>query len=229
MNRVQRTALLAFFLLLMMAAAGWWLGGKQAKPSDASPEAVLLDPGALETVRLLPPEQRRQYVDVDRFLAVPVKDPMSGAGGRRPGGEVASAELEDPKAGKGMPASASYRVVRVRQGETLSHIAQRELKSSGRWREILAWNGITDERSLVVGQPLRIYDERPVGSSPQLQSPVASGEGRIHTVRQGEILGRISQYYYDTTSEVDRILAANNLSDPSRIKPGQKLVIPPLD
>lgn len=226
MNRVQRTSLLAFCLLLMMAAAGWWLGGKQAKPADATPNTVLLDPGALETVRLLPPEQRRQYVDVDRFLAEPVQDPMSGAGGRRPGGEVASAELDDPKLGQGMPASASYRVVRVRQGETLSGIAQRELQSSSRWREILAWNGIKDERSLVVGQPLRIYAD---GGFALEQPSAAAGEGHIHTVRQGEILGRISQYYYDTTSEVDRILAANDLSDPSKIRVGQKLVIPPLD
>lgn len=240
MNRVQRTALLAFFLLILMAAAGWWLGGKKAQPADAEPEAIMLDPGGLETVRLLPPEKRRRYVDADRFYAPPVADPSSGASGRRPGGEVAKQD-DGPSGGNadrppvGVPANASYRVVRVHQGETLSHIARRELGSAARYKDLMRWNAIKSEKKIVVGQSLRIYevDGTPVGPTeaaaeraPFTDTP---GDAVYHVVAKGEILGRISQIHYGTTRGVDRILAANGVTDPNKIKVGQRLLIPPLE
>lgn len=241
MNRVQRTALLAFFLLILMAAAGWWLGGKKAQPADAEPAAIMLDPGALETVRLLPPEKRKRYVDADRFYAPPVADPESGRDGRRPGGEVASRSAESTSKLSdgppvGVPANASYRTVRVHQGETLSHIAKRELGDSKRWRDLLRWNSIESEKKLVVGQKLRIYEsEEGIALGPSIaaeeRAPFTdeNGEARYHTVARGEILGRISQIHYGTTKGVDRILAANGVSDANKIKVGQVLLIPPLE
>ena len=201
MNRVQRTALLAFFLLILMAAAGWWLGGKKAQPADAEPEAILLDPGGLETVRLLPPEKRKRYVDPNRFYAPPVPDPLSGESGRTAGGHVDRVDPvgSDTPVGGGRASEASYRVVRVHQGETLSHIAKRELGDAGQWRKILNWNAIESEQAV------------------------------YHVVAKGEILGRISQIHYGTTKGVDRILAANGVTDPNKIKVGQKLLIPPYE
>ncbi|MGB0954021.1 MAG: LysM peptidoglycan-binding domain-containing protein [Planctomycetota bacterium] len=241
MNRVQRTALLAFFLLILMAAAGWWLGGKKAQPADAEPAAIMLDPGALESVRLLPPDKRKRYVDPSRFYAPPVADPESGDPGRPAGGEVAHLgggnnprPVDGPPVG--VPADASFRTVRVHQGETLSHIAKRELGDADRWTDLLRWNAIESERKIVVGQKLRIYEIDPgelAGAVDVAEDRPpftdADGQARYHTVAKGEILGRISQIHYGTTKGVQRILSANGVSDANKIRVGQVLLIPPLE
>ena len=235
MNRVQRTALLAFFLLLLMAAAGWWLGGKQAQPADAKPTAVLLDPGALETVRLLPPEQRKRYVGKNRFAAPPVDNPLDPRGGRVAGGSLPKQNSGSTSSSAGrMPSNASYRTVRVHQNETLSLIAERELGSASAWRDLLKWNGIKDAHSIKVGQQLKIYDGMvdPNASANPAPATADAGVGvsgmRYHTVKSGDILGRISQQYYNTSREVPRILEANGFTDPHGIKVGQVLKIPPI-
>lgn len=236
MNRVQRTALLAFFLLLLMAAAGRWLGGKQAQPADAKPTVVMLDPGALETVRLLPPAQRKRYVSSDRFSAPPVENPLDPRGGRVAGGGLPEKNSGNSAAiPKPTPRNASYRTIRIHQNETLSGIAKRELGSASAWRDLLKWNDIKDERSIKVGQQLKIYEGLydPNGKvetnvAPQEGNPAAVTEMRYHTVKSGEILGRISQKYYNTSREVPRILEANGFTDPHSIKAGQVLKIPPI-
>lgn len=50
----------------------------------------------------------------------------------------------------------------------------------------------------------------------------------IHVVAQDETLSRISQRYYGTSGQWQKILQANSaiLKDPTKIKPGMKLVIP---
>ncbi|MFK5956386.1 MAG: LysM peptidoglycan-binding domain-containing protein [Planctomycetota bacterium] len=230
MNRVQQTALLAFFLLLLMATVGWWLGGKQAQPADAEPAAVLLDPGALDTVRLLPPAQRKRYVSSNRFAAPPVDDPRTPSGGRAAGGSLPSRSTDSVDAHTSIPANAAFRTIRVHQDETLTLIAKRELGSASAWRDLLKWNGIEDERSIKVGQQLKIYDhyQPPVETGPLVghKEPIAGM--RYHTVKSGDILGRISQQYYNTSREVPRILAANGFTDPHSIKAGQVLKIPPI-
>jgi len=230
MNRIQQTALLAFVLLLLMATVGWWLGGKQAQPADAEPAAILFDPGALETVRLLPPEQRKRYLSGNRFSAAPVADPRAPAEGRIAGGSLPTSETQATQTNAVVPANASYRTIRIHQGETLSGIAKRELGSAHAWRQLLQWNGIKDERGIKVGQQLKIYDNQsPVAGTPSTaaaSNPVAGMQ--YHTVQSGDILGRISQKYYNTSREVPRILAANGFTDPHSIKAGQVLKIPPI-
>ncbi|MDA0666585.1 MAG: LysM peptidoglycan-binding domain-containing protein [Planctomycetota bacterium] len=237
MNRVQRTALLAFFLLLLMAAAGWWLGGKQAQPADAKPAAVLLDPGGLEAVRFLPPAQRKHYLNSDRFRAQAVDNPLDPRGGRVAGGSLPENETGNSAGISGsIPVNASYRTIRVHQNETLSLIAKRELGKSSAWRDLLRWNNIKDERSIKVGQQLRIYDDLYDPSAqletvdqPKKEELVAVEGMRYHTVKSGEILGRISQQYYQTSREVPRILEANGFTDAHSIKAGQVLKIPPIN
>ena len=240
MNRVQRTAILAFVLLLLMAGAGLWLGGKQAQPADAKPSAVLLDPGALETVRLLPPEQRKRYVSTDRFSAPPVDNPLKPNGGRTAGGSLPDVVPDD----SGIDlVNASYRTIRVHQNETLGLIAKRELGKAGAWRDLSRWNGIKDDESIKVGQKLKIYDDLyAAGESAKANQAASKSESeslvdiggdpapgtRYHTVKSGEILGRISQTYYNTATKVPYIMAANGLDNPHGIKVGQVLTIPPL-
>lgn len=51
----------------------------------------------------------------------------------------------------------------------------------------------------------------------------AAGEPLRHTVQPGESLGTIARKYHVTVGE---IAAANNITDPARIRAGQQLVIP---
>jgi len=52
------------------------------------------------------------------------------------------------------------------------------------------------------------------------------GGYRIHTVRSGETLSTISQQYYGTAYEMDKIIKANNIKNPHRLSPGTRLKIP---
>ncbi len=53
-------------------------------------------------------------------------------------------------------------------------------------------------------------------------------QARIHTVKRGETLRLIAEHYYGSRDRADEIYQANRstLSDPNRIRPGQKLAIP---
>ncbi len=59
--------------------------------------------------------------------------------------------------------------------------------------------------------------------------PAASApHARIHTVKRGETLRLIAEHYYGNRNRADEIYQANRstISDPNRIRPGQKLAIP---
>ncbi len=68
--------------------------------------------------------------------------------------------------------------------------------------------------------------------APMAQTAGAGGggqvSGRTYTVRPGDTLSKIAREMYGNESEYRKIFEANRnqLSDPDRIKPGQKLVIP---
>jgi nucleoid-associated protein YgaU len=52
------------------------------------------------------------------------------------------------------------------------------------------------------------------------------GGYKIHTVRSGETLSTISQQYYGTAYEMDKIIKANSIKNPHRLSPGTRLKIP---
>ncbi|HWR52464.1 MAG TPA: LysM peptidoglycan-binding domain-containing protein [Bryobacteraceae bacterium] len=56
----------------------------------------------------------------------------------------------------------------------------------------------------------------------------ARSAGRTYTVQAGDTLSKIAREMYGDAKEYNKIFNANRdqLSDPDRIKPGQKLVIP---
>lgn len=58
--------------------------------------------------------------------------------------------------------------------------------------------------------------------------PTLSVPGRIHDVAAGESLSKIAKHYYGDAGHYMKIFQANQdqLSDPDKIKPGQKLRIP---
>lgn len=66
------------------------------------------------------------------------------------------------------------------------------------------------------------------GAASQMGSGGQASAGRTYTVQPGDTLSKIAREMYGNASEYNKIFNANRdqLSDPDRIKPGQKLVIP---
>ncbi|TBR09722.1 MAG: LysM peptidoglycan-binding domain-containing protein [Lysobacter sp.] len=58
-----------------------------------------------------------------------------------------------------------------------------------------------------------------------------TGEAQRYTVKRGDTLSHIAKHFYGHSSRWKAIFDANRdqLKDPDRIRPGQELVIPPLD
>lgn len=60
------------------------------------------------------------------------------------------------------------------------------------------------------------------------QAASAGGSGQTYQVQPGDTLSKISQHFYGSANEYNRIFAANRdkLSNPNEIRVGQELVIP---
>jgi nucleoid-associated protein YgaU len=67
----------------------------------------------------------------------------------------------------------------------------------------------------------------PAGETAQAGA-AGSGQGRTHEVASGDTLSAIAKRYYGNASQYMKIYNANRdqLSDPDKIRPGQKLKIP---
>ncbi|MGV3760345.1 MAG: LysM peptidoglycan-binding domain-containing protein [Actinomycetota bacterium] len=128
--------------------------------------------------------------------------PASGGGGTSSGGGSAPAT---PPAG-----GATHHVV-VR-GDTIGGIAARYGITQ---KQLIAANGLTGG-VVYVGQRLSLL---PSTSAP---TPPAAG-GRTHTVAAGETLSTIARRYGTT---IRAIAEANGISDPNRVRVGQRLSIP---
>jgi len=60
-------------------------------------------------------------------------------------------------------------------------------------------------------------------TTPAAAAPVRSGDAVTHTVASGESLGTIARRYQVTVGE---LAAANSITDPTKVRAGQKLIIP---
>jgi LysM repeat protein len=113
------------------------------------------------------------------------------------------------------PAGASSHSGRyqVELGDTLSSIAARLGVSM---RSLESLNGIGNPNLVVAGTWLRV----PSGGG---SSGSGSTESRSYTIRQGENLSTIASRFGLATST---LAAANGISDPNRIRAGERLTIP---
>jgi len=159
--------------------------------------------------------------------------PVSGhATPTRPGSAAAVAVTPAPAVDNVAPVS-TYTVLR---GDSLWSIAK---KNSLSVSELAKANSLTTGTALKPGRKLIIPGK--VGAAPKEHVAVppagmslpaektavaprpASGEGVRHTVQVGESLGTIARKYQVNPGE---LAAANNITDPSKIRAGQQLVIP---
>ncbi|MFT7516546.1 MAG: nucleoid-associated protein YgaU [Myxococcota bacterium] len=205
MNNFTKNAVLGFVALFVIALLGLYFGSDQANPADAEPASVIIQPTDLDSVRLLPKSQRVQYITPSDFTPGTGSDPVP-----RPVGI-------DPPMPTPEPFSDDLRIVVVRQGDTLGAIAKRELGDSNRYRDIMDWNNITNERAITIGMQLQI----------RLQEVPVKTDAQTYVVQSGDVLGVISDRFYGTSKKVDLIIKANNLKDANSIRVGQSLIIPP--
>jgi len=120
----------------------------------------------------------------------------------------------------------------VRQGDTLSEIAQHELGSARRWKEILAINPGLDPSSLRVGKELRIpgaAPDRPAASDPN-PSTSAQSEAKPSNatwkVGRGESLWKIAERTLGDGKRWREIAELNPAIDPDRLELGALLKLP---
>lgn len=139
---------------------------------------------------------------------------------------------------------------RVKPGETIGGIANRHGVST---KDIMAWNNIKNPRGVRAGSKLKIKKikgaEKPVSNETVKSAPVESAsiddseklpspgepvrlstpsvknsedEGLQYHVKSGDTLWDIARRHNVTIAELQEW---NNLSDPSRVRPGTKLTI----
>ena len=114
--------------------------------------------------------------------------------------------------------------VTVKEGETLSEIAERHGLSVKQLKEL---NGIKDANLLQAGQTLRLKGTATAtsaaASSQQKQSPPSFTYSRgaaEHVVRRGESLTAIAKGH---DIPLERLVALNGIEDPNLVKAGQQL------
>jgi len=125
----------------------------------------------------------------------------------------------------------------VKNGDTLGSIAQRELGSTKRWKEIEALNGVKPER-LAVGmtlklpaggvesaQPMLVRETTPLKPKPAAREPQAPA-ARTYTVRSGDSLSRIAAAQLGNADRHGEILALNPGVRPEKLSIGQVLRLP---
>jgi LysM domain. len=104
-----------------------------------------------------------------------------------------------------MPEPGEYFTYTVKPGDTLYELAMLFCTTVD---AIARANNIKDPNKIDVGQRLRI--------------PVSEGRLRYYTVRPGDSLYEIAKRYNTT---IESIAKANDIADPAKIYPGQRLVI----
>ena len=85
--------------------------------------------------------------------------------------------------------------------------------------DLLAWNGLTTNDKLAVGQKLVV---NPTAATSRTSSTPTGGNYTMHTVVSGETLFRIAKNYGVTTQEIQKL---NNMPD-TNVKLGETLKIP---
>lgn len=145
----------------------------------------------------------------------------------RPETTMATALKEEPV--KDVVPVSTYTVVK---GDSLWSIAKRNNLTVS---ELAASNNLTKSSMLKIGQKLIIPGKstvatpsygpaKPAKSEPVAPKPAAPKTELVtHVVESGQTLGGIARKY---KVSVGTIATANNIADPAKIRPGQKLLIP---
>ena len=234
----------AFALVLIFANPGCSSSSKATRDSDTSADiessAVVSVPQLGPAPTNLPPADDRASTQLNAFgaespvMAAPIAfnpDAPAISGDRRfrptrPHTTVATALKAEPVMDV-VPVS-TYTVAR---GDSLWSIAKRNNLTVS---ELAASNNLRASSMLKVGQKLIIPGQaltnnpsygpaKPASKAASKQVQVSSNNKMVHTVASGQTLGGIARKF---GVSLGSIAAANNITDPAKIRPGQKLLIP---
>ena len=121
----------------------------------------------------------------------------------------------------------------VKKGDTLGEIAENFKTRAG---NIRSWNGLRYKRHIYPGQKLTVWVDKGRGASKRNENiAISAGKtagsnsfkaGKVHTVRRGETLWKISKTY---GIKLSSLLEFNQKNKRGIIKPGEKIIIPYFD
>jgi len=154
--------------------------------------------------------------------------PASGHASPTRPGSPAAAVVSPSRANDDVATVTTYTVAK---GDSLWSVAKKNHLSVS---ELAKANSIPTGAALKPGQklfvPVKAGANAPVKEAPisltsakPATTPAATTEGVKHTVRAGESLGVIAKKYQVSVGE---LVAVNNISDPSKVRAGQQLIIP---
>ncbi len=129
------------------------------------------------------------------------------------------------------PTVVNPSVVVVAAGESLWSIAERELGSGARYKELVQLNHIANTRALTVGTKLVLPHEVKTNSVTEKITPPAPEQQGHYTVQKGDCLWTIAAQNLGDPLRWQEIFALNRErigSNPNLILPGTQLVLPPL-
>ena len=139
-------------------------------------------------------------------------DALGGTPGAAGGGVVAPPSAQQPPAIATSPAPNDTWSYVVKDGDTLTDIAQR---FGADVNVLVALNNLKDAGDIRAGQVIKIPGKQP--------ADIATQPYGTHTVQRGETLGSIAARYDTTVAELMRI---NGISNPNLIHPGQVIKVP---
>ena len=201
-QRLRLTLLTTIVLLLMAAAV---LGCTRDRPV-ANQEATWTQTpsaGRQQTA----PNTNPMTGTVDVQGGVISATPAPGGGG-----VVAPPIGQEPSVIATIPAPADTWSYVVKDGDTLTSIAQR---FGTEVNVLVALNNLQDAGELRAGQVIKIPGKQP--------ADIATQPYGTHTVARGESLGSIAARYETTVAELMRI---NGIANPNLIHPGQVIKVP---
>ena len=146
-------------------------------------------------------------------LQIPAKGAAGATAGSSSGGSASGGAAAGSSAAGG---TATYA---VQKGDTLGSIAK---KFGTTVSEIQRLNNISNPNVLALGQKLIVPGSGGGASSGAGTAPT-SGQGKSYVVQRGDTMLTIARRFGLT---VKQLQTANNISNPDKIFPGQKLVIP---
>jgi LysM repeat protein len=145
----------------------------------------------------------------------------------------------DPSARESASVAQGSRTYTIRASDTLSEIAQRELGTHSRWRELVAANPGLDAARLKVGTTIQIpagKTDRPGASVARRETalpptqpkavPAPAPPGRNYTIRGGDTLSAIAQRELGSESRWREIAAANPSLNPDKLMVGTQIRLP---
>lgn len=120
----------------------------------------------------------------------------------------------------------------VKEGDTLFTIAENYYQDGSKFEEIAKANNITDVDSIVTGQILELPKLADVSLTPSADSAITQNEwgpeitGNTYTVQEGDWLYTIAGRAYGDINAYQKLIEANNISNPDLLYPGTVLNIP---